>query len=135
MEILLEGEGAVMIRFIDANGETLMQERLVVSGSPTVQGRRSIALAVQTKAGMVMVAPVLVNQSNPKQRITFDDVPPAQFTRGRCKEIGCSRPVMQRAIRGRIGPSAQLNGSVRLSDDAAFVKYVQAAAHGASPRE
>ena len=70
MVITIVGEGEVLIRFIDRNGQTLMQEKLVVSGSLTVEGRRTIDLAVKTIGGSVPLAPVLIKQSNPKQRVT-----------------------------------------------------------------
>ena len=41
MEIVIAGEGEVLVRYINAAGETLLQEKLVVTGSPTVEGRRS----------------------------------------------------------------------------------------------
>ena len=34
VEIAIRGEGALVIRFIDKSGQTLLQERLTVSGSP-----------------------------------------------------------------------------------------------------
>jgi hypothetical protein len=37
MEIAIAGEGELVIRYIDKDGRTLMQERLVVSGSPTMR--------------------------------------------------------------------------------------------------
>jgi hypothetical protein len=33
MEIAIRGEGEVVIRFIDQHGQTLLQERLVISGA------------------------------------------------------------------------------------------------------
>jgi hypothetical protein len=47
MDIAIVGPGEVVIRFIDKKGQTLIQERLIVSGSPTVEGRRTIALSVK----------------------------------------------------------------------------------------
>ena len=117
MEISIVGEGEVMIRFIDPKGRTLMQEKLAVSGSPTVEGRRTMALSVETRCGAVPVAPVLVRQSNPKQRVTFDGEPTSRFTRKRCEEIGCPTDVVNDAERGCVAPPASHDGSVFLSDD------------------
>jgi len=134
MEIVLSGEGEVLIRYINAAGETLLQEKLVVSGSPTVEGRRAIDLTVQTKSGPVPVAPVLVSQSHASQRVTFDGTLPARFTRQRGREIGCPPKILKAAAGGRVAPPVQIGGSVRLHDDTAFAKHIQAAARGRAKR-
>ena len=130
MVITIVGEGEVLIRFIDRNGQTLVQEKLVVSGSPTVEARRTIDLAVKTIDGSVPLAPVLIRQSNPKQRVTFDDEPPSRFTQRRCKEIGCPTAITKDAARGRVKAPAQKNGSVRLSDDQALVRLIKERSRG-----
>jgi hypothetical protein len=135
MEIAIVGEGEVLIRFIDRNGQTLMQEKLVVSGSPTVEGRRVIDLSVKTIDGTVPLAPVLIRQSNPKQRVTFDDEPPSRFTQGRCKEIGCPTAITKDAARGRAAPPAQKNESVRLSDDQALARLIKERSRGKADRK
>jgi len=135
MDIAIVGPGEVVIRFIDQKGQTLIQEKLIVSGSPTVEGRRTIALSVKTTSGSVGLAPVLVQQSNPKQRVTFDSEPPSSFTRKRCKEIGCATDVVAKAERGRAAPPAQSDGSVVLSDDQRLATLIQTKARGKSDRK
>lgn len=115
MEISITGEGEVVIRFIDQKGLTLLQEKIVVSGSPTVEARRSIALSVKTTSGARLLAPVLVRQSNPQQCVTFDREQPSCFTRKRCEEIGCTSDIANDAERGCAAPPAQ--GAVLQSDD------------------
>jgi hypothetical protein len=51
MEIAIKGEGEVVIRFIDKTGRTLLQERITVSGSAKVEGRRMIDLSLNTTEG------------------------------------------------------------------------------------
>lgn len=46
MKIAIIGPGDVMIRWIDSQGETLVLETLTVSGSLTIEGRRTIALSI-----------------------------------------------------------------------------------------
>ena len=130
MVITIVGEGEVLIRFIDRNGQTLMQEKLVVSGSPTVEGRRTIDLAVKTIGGSVPLAPVLIKQSNPKQRVTFDNEFPSRFTQRRCQEIGCPVGITKDAARGRVKPPAQKDGAVRLSDDQALARLIKERSRG-----
>jgi hypothetical protein len=77
-----------------------MQERLTVSGSPKMEALRVVALSLLTTDGDAAVAPVLVSQSNPAQRVRFDDEAPTRFTRRRCKEIGCVADVAAKAARG-----------------------------------
>ncbi|HSE57890.1 MAG TPA: hypothetical protein VLA99_04230 [Nitrospiraceae bacterium] len=125
MEIAIVGEGEVLIRFIDRNGQTLMQEKLVISGSPTVEGRRTIDLSVKTIDGSVPLAPDLIRQSNPKQRVTFDGEPPSRFTPKRCKEIGCPAGITKDAARGRVAPPAEGGSSVRLSDDQTLARLIK----------
>jgi hypothetical protein len=101
MEIAIIGEGEVVLRFIDREGDTLLQERLVVSGPPDVRAVRIVPLSIGTVRGPAELAPVLVSLSNPRQRVTFDGEGPASFVRRRCKEIGCSASVAGNAARGR----------------------------------
>lgn len=135
MEIAIIGPGEVMIRFIDQKGQTLIQEKLTVSGSPTVEGIRAIDLSVSTISGRVPLAPVLIRQSNPKQRVTFDSEIPSRFTQKRCREIGCTTKVAREAARGRIAQPAQTGASVRLSDDQALAKLIQTKARGKADRK
>ncbi len=128
MEIAIAGEGELVIRFIDSKGRTLMQEKLVVSGSPTVEARRIVALSVETSSGTALLAPVLVRQSNPKQRVTFDHENPSRFTRKRCDEIGCATDVATEAERGCVPPPVSGEASVVLSVDPGLVKLIQEAA-------
>ncbi|HKZ05789.1 MAG TPA: hypothetical protein VJU81_10005, partial [Methylomirabilota bacterium] len=100
MEIAIVGEGELVIRYIDKDGQTLMQERLTVSGLPTMEARHLAPLALRTVQGPTDVAPVLVRRSNSRQRVTFDRAAPAAFTRKRCREIGCAPTVAAAAARG-----------------------------------
>jgi hypothetical protein len=79
MEIAIAGEGELVIRYIDKDGRSLMQERLVVSGSPTMEARHLAPHTLQTTDGAAEVAAVLVRRSNARQRVTFDRQ--AQLTR------------------------------------------------------
>jgi hypothetical protein len=124
VEIAIAGEGEVVIRFIDSRGQTLMQERLVVSGSPTIRALRTIALEAVTGDGRVPLAPVMVQQSNPQQRVTFDGLEPAQFTRKRCEEIACQADVAGDAGRGCAAPLAP-GGPVLTSDDQRIARLIR----------
>lgn len=106
MEIAIHGEGQVVVRFIDATGRTLLEERLSVSGSPAVQARRVVPLALQTVEGNVPLAPVLVRRSDTHQRVSFDGQAPMVFTRKRCREIKCSPKIAAKAARG-VAPEVQ----------------------------
>src|SRR5919201_5292936 len=130
MEIAIAGEGEVVIRFIDQTGQTLIEERIVVSGSPTVEARRIIALSAGTAGGRVMLAPVLVRQSNPRQQVRFDGEKPSRFTRKRCEEIGCAPNVADDAERQCVAPPAQGGVAVLLSDDQALARLIREAARG-----
>jgi hypothetical protein len=132
MEIAITGEGEVILRFIDQKGRTLIQEKIIVSGSPTVQARRSIMLSVETTSGAMLLAPVLIRQSNPRQRVTFDREQPSRFTRKRCKEIGCTRHVASEAARGCAAPPAQ--GAVLQTDDEVLSRLIHEVARGEADR-
>ena len=116
IEISIRGEGEIVLRFIDASGRTLMQERISVCGSPKVEARRVVALSLRTSSGDAPIAPVLVKQSNPVQRVQFDGEAPSRFTRRRCKEIGCSGEVGAQAARG-LAPAPERDSGPRLSSD------------------
>ena len=134
MDIAIAGEGEIVIRFIDQKGRTLIQEKLVVSGSPTVEARRTIALSVQTTSGGVLLSPVLVRQSNPQQRVTFDREKPSRFTRKRCEEIGCTTNVANDAERGCAASPAHGDRAVLLSDDQALARLIQTATNSEEDR-
>jgi hypothetical protein len=123
MDVSITGEGEVVIRFIDQNGRTLLQEKIVVCGSPTVKVRRSIELSVTTTNGARLLAPVLVRQSNMQQSVTFDREQPSHFTRQRCAEIGCPSEIADDAERGCAAPPAQ--GVLLQNDDDFLAKLMQ----------
>jgi hypothetical protein len=100
MEVTIRGEGEIVIRFIDARGQTLLEERVAVSGSRTVEARRIVPVALETTDGAVSLAPVLVRRSNPRQRVTFDGQAPSAWTRKRCREIKCPPGIVADAARG-----------------------------------
>ena len=130
MEIAIAGEGELVIRYIDKDGRTLMQERLVVSGSPTMQALHLAPQALQTADGATDVAAVLVRRSNPRQRVTFDRQPPAAYARKRCKEIGCAAKIAAAAARGQAPTPEPRIGPLAAPDDAALVRFAAAAARG-----
>ena len=125
MEIAIVGPGEVLIRLIDVKGRALVEEKLVVSGSPTVEAIRMMALSVETTRGPTSLAPVLVSQSNPKQRVTFDREAPSQFTGKRCTEIGCTPDIAAEAERGRAAPVQ--GAEVILSGDEEMDRLIQSA--------
>ena len=117
MEIAIIGQGEVVIRFIDQHGDTLLQERLVVSGPPGVQALRYVPLSIGTVGGPVGVAPVLSSLSNRQQRVTFDGEDPVRFARRRCTAIGCNASVTRSAARGKVpAPLPHGAGVVSVSD-------------------
>jgi hypothetical protein len=109
VEIAIRGEGEVVIRFIDRQGRTLLQERLVVSGPPGVQARRYVSLSIGTVRGRAELVPVLASRGNPRQRVTFDGLDPARYARRRGKAIGCGATVTRDAARG-IAPAPKPRG-------------------------
>jgi hypothetical protein len=137
MEIAIKGEGEVVVRLIDRRGRALIQENVVVSGSPAVEARRIVPLAVTTPEGEVALAPVLVHQSNPQQEVSFDGQKPTAFTRRRCEEIGCSSSIAADAERGRVQPVAGHELMSFISDDHELPRLVQTVrrANEAGPRD
>ena len=125
MDIAIAGPGELVIRFIDQKGSTLIQEKLVVSGSPNVQARRMIVLYADTTRGRVPVSPVLVRQSNAQQRVTFDNEEPSYFTARRCREIGCTTDVVNEIEHACAAPPVQGVNELVMSDDQAIYKVIQ----------
>ena len=129
MEIEIAGEGSVVIRFIDKSGQTLLEERIAVSGSPTVQAMRVVDLSLNTTGGRALLAPVLMQQSNPEQRVTFDRETPSRFTHARCKKIGCSAKVTQSAARGKAPAPVKGQGPAGVAaDDRRLDRVIRSAA-------
>ena len=100
MELVIKGAGEVVICLVDPHGKTLIQEKIVLSGSESIESAKPLNLVARTAAGKVSMAPVLVRCSE-EQRVTFDGEEPAVFVKRRCKEIGCSRNAAESAIRGK----------------------------------
>jgi len=127
MEIAIAGEGELVIRYIDKDGQTLMQERLTVSGLPTMEARHLSLLTLQTVRGPADVVPVLVRRSNPRQRVTFDRLAPAAFARKRCKEIGCAAKVVADAARGQAPAPQGGTGPSMAADDPGIDRLIASA--------
>jgi hypothetical protein len=134
MEIAITGEGAVVIRFIDKSGRTLLEERITVSGSATIEARRIVDLSLNTTGGRALLAPVLMQQSNPEQHVTFDREIPSRFTRLRCKKIGCNARITQNAVRGKAPPPVQGQGPAGVSDDRRLDRVVRSIVRDGSRR-
>ena len=130
MEIAIAGEGVLVIRYIDKDGRTLMQERLVVSGSPTMEARHLAPHTLETTSGEAHVAAVLVSRSNPRQRVTFDRQAPAAYARRRCREIGCPPKIATEAARGRAPEPEPRIGLSGAPDDVALARLAAMAARG-----
>jgi hypothetical protein len=118
MEIGIIGAGEVVIRYIDQQGQTLLQERLVIAGPPDVQALRNVPLSIGTVRGRAELAPVVASLGN-SQRVTFDGQEPERFTRRRCRAIGCSATVARRAARGvALAPTPRGPGFATVSEPA-----------------
>lgn len=131
MEIAVRGEGELVLRFIDATGRTLYEERLTVSGSPKVEARRMVELSIGTIEGRAALAPVLIRQSNPKQRVTFDGESPSRFSRRRCKEIGTDASVARKAANGDAPAPFPGPGSAAAKNSQRIDKLLQSIQRGA----
>jgi hypothetical protein len=127
MEIAIIGQGEVVIRFIDRHGNTLLQERLIVSGPPGVQALRYVSLSIGTVGGPAEVAPVLTSLSNRQQRVTFDGEDPVRFARRRCKAIGCSASVTRNAARGKVPAPVPHGAGVTSVSDPSMRSVLRAA--------
>jgi hypothetical protein len=134
MEIAIIGEGEVVIRFIDRHGQTLLQERLVVSGPPGVQALRQVPLSIGTVDGPAELAPVLTSVGKSRQRVTFDGEDPARFVRRRSKAIGCRAAVMRDAARGKAPAPVPHPAGIAPISDPAMGPVLRAALRRTRPR-
>lgn len=100
MEVAVKGAGELVIRLVNARGRTMMEQKIVASGSPTVQAKAIVPLEVETADGAVAVTPVLAHMSNPRQEVKFDGQQPARFSKTQCRRIGGSTHLALRVARG-----------------------------------
>ena len=113
------------IRVAEAESDSASQVASRVAGGMPVAPQAAMAMAGLALACLVgAVAPVLVKQSNPAQRVQFDGVTPVRFTRQRCKAIGCSPEVAAQAARG-LAPAPERDDGPSLSgDDPAVARLI-----------
>src|SRR5262249_2215302 len=104
MEVLMKGPGELTLSLIDRSGRTLAQQTFVLSGSPRIQAKVEVQLALNTKDGEVAVSPVLLKQSHTITEVKFDEMPAGEFTQRRCKEIRCSSRITEDAVKGVVKP-------------------------------
>ena len=126
MEIAIVGEGEAVIRYIDRHGQTLLQERLVVSGPPGVTVLRHMPLSIATVRGPAALAPVITSVS-PDQHVTFDGEDPVRFVRRRCQAIGCRASVGRDAARG-VAPAPTPRGDRAVPAEPEMTDVLRAAA-------
>jgi hypothetical protein len=93
-QVKCEGPGEVSIALVDAKGRLLIHKRIAISGSPKVYGGTRLPLTVRTTKGEVPVVPVLVGQSNSKQRLLVDDGPLAAYIEARARALKVSSAAM-----------------------------------------
>jgi hypothetical protein len=98
MEIVIRGTGEFVVVLIDSQGTVLMRKRLVISGSPKVEAKSRLPLALQTRDGEVPVVPVLI-RSAARSVVTFAGKKPAVFTGRRCKELGLAHGMVKKAAK------------------------------------
>jgi hypothetical protein len=132
MEIAISGEGEVIIRFIDRDGATLLQERVTIAGPEGVRAVRNVSLSIGTVGGRAQVVPVLIAHGH-EQRVTFDGEPAAQFVRRRCREIGCTARVTRDAARGLAPALLEVEAGVVSSTEPSMTELLRVAADGTRP--
>lgn len=135
VEIGISGDGEVVLRFVDKQGHTLLQERIVVSGPPGVLALREVPLTLETTNGPADVAPVVISVGGSEQRVTFDGEDPDAFVRRRCRAIGCGADVTDDAARGEAPAPVSRGTTVVASTEPAMLDVLQAALNRLRPRE
>ena len=104
LEVAWQGPGEVTLRFIDRDGQALLEENISAFGSPAIQCRTRRPLTLDTRDGKVDVVPVVLSRSAAIQAVTFNAQPREAYVRRRCESMGCSNAVMDEAYRGVCGP-------------------------------
>jgi hypothetical protein len=99
MEIVIQGEGEVVIRLIDQAGHALGERKIRLSGSERIQGKTELPIFLETGMTQTSVAPVVVRHED-NQKVLFDGEEARVFTKKRCQEIGCSPTVIEDVLRG-----------------------------------
>ncbi|ADJ29874.1 hypothetical protein [Nitrosococcus watsonii] len=103
MEVLIQGEGEVVIRLIDRSGNALSERKIRLSGSKTIQGKTELPLWLKTRDGQSSIAPVIV-RAEESQKVQFEGEEAKTFTKKRCQDIGCSSTLIDDVLRGCVAP-------------------------------
>lgn len=115
MEILIQGEGEVVIRLIDRSGHALGERKIRLAGSETIQGKTELPISLETTNKQRAVAPVVVRRED-SQKVLFDGEDAQAFIKKRCQEIGCSATVIEDALRGCVA-SVQNDGIIAVGTE------------------
>jgi len=91
MDLRLKGSGAAIVGLFDSRGKILLTKRWVVTGSDAVEVRSRLPLSLATKGGRLPVVPILIDQTNDGQAITFDGKKPAEMALTRARAIRISQ--------------------------------------------
>jgi hypothetical protein len=125
LEITIVGESEVVIRYVERNGQTLLQERLVVSGPPGVMALRHVPLSIGTVRGPVALAPVIMSTSA-GQSLAFNGGDAVRFVRRRCQVIRCRARVARDAARG-VAPAPDVAHAVPAEPDMTAIVHAATA--------
>lgn len=118
MKVQVEGSGELVMRLINTDGRTVMDRRVTISGSATVQAVIELPLLVQTGSGRQTLIPLLLPQPNSQQKVTFNGFATEEFTKLRCAECDCVPAVTEKALQGLALPpeSAELMSDSGMQD-------------------
>jgi hypothetical protein len=100
VELSWQGPGEVTLRFIDRQGQAVLEETYSACGTPGVQLHTARPLRLGARNGQLEVAPIVVSPGASVRSLTLDGQPPEPYVRRRCESIGCSTAVVDDAARG-----------------------------------
>jgi hypothetical protein len=90
LEIHLKGPGTTTVGLFDKQSNLLLIKRLVLSGPKTIEAKSRVPLSLNTRSGEILIAPVLIHQTDRKQLVTFAGQDPESATEQRFKEMKLS---------------------------------------------
>lgn len=116
IEVRLKGQGVTTVGLVDSNGNVLLSQRIVVSGSDEIEAAIHLPLSLSTKKGAILAVPVLFHQTHAQQVVTVGGKDPAIATTDRQRSLKLDGAAAAKIKAATEAAAAQIREKGRLTN-------------------